>query len=473
MLGGSPNATQWGSMEDPRMDDATLQRVEEDLKDYLALFDDCFPYRPTRDHLEVYVRGQLGTLERKSIEPIALGAGVAPRTLQQFVGALRWNEGAMRSRVRAIVVARHSDQNAVGVIDETSFEKKGRMTIGVKRQWCGHKGKVDNCVQTVHLTYVARQFATIIDGDIYLPEDWADDRGRREQAGVPDYVKFRTKPEMALELVDRARADGISLRWVTADEFYGRSSEFRDGLERRNLLYVVEVPKSTFGWTRAGYAEGREHRRVDELYLRGGPTWVEYHVKDTTKGPVVWRVRATRFVFHAGTDRSEKWLLIAVDPLTGETKYFASNASADTPVETLLTVAFTRWRVERNFEDSKQEIGLDHFEVRTYTALQRHLALSMVSLLFLVETTLKLKEKTSQSWTVSQTRLIVDTMVDQELVPEQRARQLKMNLFKIAYWQRRARVAEKCHRKRRLLELAAADIDIQNLPQCPFWPDGP
>jgi hypothetical protein len=184
-------------------------------------------------------------------------------------------------------------------------------------------------------------------------------------------------------------------------------------------------------------------------------------------------VRATRFVLHAGTDRSEKWLLIAVDPLSGETKYFVSNASADTPAETLLTVAFTRWRVERNFEDSKQEIGLDHFEVRTYTALQRHLALSMVSMLFLVETTLKLKDMTSHGWTVSQTRLIVDTMVDQELLPEQRAHRLENNLFKIAYWQRRAMVAEKCHRKRRLLEFAAAGIDMKTIPQCPSWPNGP
>ena len=159
--------------------------------------------------------------------------------------------------------------------------------------------------------------------------------------------------------------------------------------------------------------------------------------------------------------------------MTGETKYFVSNASAETPIETLLTVAFTRWRVERNFEDSKQEIGLDHFEVRTYTALQRHLAISMVSLLFLVETTSKLKATTSEGWTVSQTRLIVDTLVDQELLPEQRARRLGRNLFKIAYWQRRARVAEKCHRKRRLRDIARAGIDIATIPACPSWPSDP
>lgn len=455
------------------MDRATLQSLEADLSNYLGLFADCFAYSPTKAHLEVYVKGQLGTLERKSIEPIALEARVPPRTLQEFVGAHRWNEGAMRSRVRTIVATKHSNPDAVGVIDETSFAKKGRKTIGVKRQWCGHNGKIDNCVQTVHVTCVAQDFATIVGADIFLPEDWAEDEERRKEAGVPDGVKFRKKLEIALELLDEARADGIRLRWVTADEFYGRASEFREGLERRDLLYVVEVPISTCGWTAAGYAQKKEHRRVDELYQRGGPTWITYHVKDTTKGPVVWRVRATRFVFHAGTDRSEKWLLIAVDPLTGATKYFVSNALAETPIETLLTVAFTRWRVERNFEDSKQEIGLDHFEVRSYTALQRHLALSMVSLLFLVESTLKLKATTGDGWTVSQTRLICDTLVDQELLPEQRARRLELNLFKVAYWQRRARVAEKSHQKRRLKDLAKAGIDMETLRRCPSWPTEP
>lgn len=456
------------------MDHAMLQQcLETDLSEYLGLFADCFAYSPTKAHLEVYVKGQLGTLERKSIEPIALEARVPPRTLQEFVSTHRWNEGAMRSRVRTIVATKHSNADAVAVIDETSFAKKGRKTIGVKRQWCGHNGKIDNCVQTVHVTYVGQDFATIVGTDIYLPEDWAEDAERRKEAGVPDGVKFRKKWEIAQELLDEARGDGIRFRWVTADEFYGRASEFREGLERRDLLYVVEVPISTYGWTVAGYAQKKEHRRVDALYQRGGPTWIAYYVKDTTKGPLVWRVRATRFVLHAGSDRSEKWLLIAVNPLTGETKYFLSNAPAETPIETLLTVAFTRWRVERNFEDSKQEIGLDHFEVRSYIALQRHLALSMVSLLFLVESTLKLKATTRDGWTVSQTRLVCDTLVDQELLPEQRARRLELSLFKVAYWQRRARVAEKSHGRRRLKDLANAGIDMETVRRCPAWPTTP
>jgi SRSO17 transposase len=379
----------------------------------------------------------------------------------------------MRSCVRKIVASEHADPNAVGVVDETSFDKSGCKTVGVQRQWCGHTGKVDNCVQTVHLSYVARDFATIVDSDLFLPQAWVKEEQRRREAGVPAGVKFRKKWEIALEMLDRTLKDGIILRWITADEFYGRVSKFLEGVAARGCWYVVEIPVCTWGWTAAGYARGIEHRRIDKLFERGGPSWETYYVKDTTKGPILWRVRATRFVPHAGTDRSEKWLLIAVNPLTGEKKYFSSNAPPETPLETLLTVAFTRWRIENNFEESKQEVGLDHFEVRTYTALQRHLAISMVSLLFLVRAAILLRATTSEKWTVPQTRLIVNTMVDQELSEEQRRRNLELNLYKVAYWQKRARVAEDCHRRKRLRDIAQAGIDLNRVARCPVWPAAP
>ena len=451
------------------MDDATLGGLSGDLSEYLERFDDCFQSTPSREHLMTYVQGQLGGLQRKSVEPIALQAGVKPRTLQQFIGYHKWDENLMRSRVRSIVALDHADENAVGVIDETSFNKKGKKTVGVQRQWCGHTGKIDNCVQTVHLTYVAREFATIIDSDLYLPESWAEDERRRREAGVPDSVTFRKKWEIALEMLAQAPRDGVVMRWVTADEFYGRASEFLAGVEELGLRYVVEIPVGTWGWTPRGHARGKEHRRVDELFRRGGPSWVEYHIKDTTKGPVVWRVRATRFIQHAGTDRSEKWLLFAVNPLDGETKYFLSDAPADVPIEELLVVAFSRWRIEHNFEESKQEIGLDHFEVRSYTGLQRHLAISMVSMLFLVRAALSLRKRTSDHWTVPQTRLIVNTMVDKELLPDQRRRELELNLFKVRYYQKRAKVAEDCHRRRRLRDLEMAGVRLEQTVKCPPW----
>jgi len=451
------------------MDDATLNGLAGDLSEYLKRFDACFQSTPSREHLTTYVQGQLGGLQRKSVEPIALHGGVKPRTLQQFVGSHRWDEALMRFRVRSIVASDHPDKNAVGVIDETSFNKKGKKTVGVKRQWCGHTGKIDNCVQTVHLTYVARDFATIIDSDLYLPKEWDEDEGRRHEAGVPDSVTFRKKWEIALEMLAHAQRDGVVLRWVTADEFYGRVSEFLAGVKALGLRYVVELPVCTWGWTARGYERGKEHRRVDELFKRGGPSWVEYHVKETTKGPVVWRVRATRFIPHAGSDRSEKWLLIAVNPLDGKTKYFLSDTPADTPIQELLVVAFSRWRIEHNFEESKQEIGLDHFEVRTYTGLQRHLAISMVSMLFLVRAASGLRKQTSDHWTVPQTRLIVNTMVDQELLPDQRRRQLELNLFKVRYYQKRAKVAEDCHRRRRVRDLKRHGVSLEHTVKCPPW----
>jgi len=236
------------------MDDAALKTLDTELSDYLGLFAGCFRSSPSREHLRTYVRGQLGKLQRKSVEPIALQAGIQPRTLQQFVGVHRWDESAMRSRVRTVVATEHADPNAVGIIDETSFDKKGRKTVGVQRQWCGHTGKIDNCVQTVHLTYVARQFATIVDSDLYLPEDWAKDQQRRREAGVPEGVEFRKKWEIALEMLDRTLKDGITLRWITADEFYGRVPEFLEGVAARGAWYVVEIPVCTWGWTSAGYA---------------------------------------------------------------------------------------------------------------------------------------------------------------------------------------------------------------------------
>ena len=449
------------------MDHEVLKSVQGELQSYLGEFDDCFPSKPSRTHMATYVKGQLGPLKRKSVEPIALKAGLPPRTLQQFLGAHRWDESAMRTRVRTIVARDHAHETALGVIDETSFAKKGDKTVGVQRQWCGETGKVDNCVQTVHLSYVAGEFATPIDGDLYLPKSWAEDQERREEAGVPDEVRFRTKLQIALDLIDRSRRDGIELAWITTDEFYGRAAVFREGLEARGLLFVLEVPIDLMGWTPRGLARKREHRRVDEIFKRGGPSWIDYHVKDSTKGPVVWQVRATRFVPHAGTEWCELWLLIAFNPLTGELKYFLSNAPEDTPITTMLTVAFSRWRVERNFQDSKQEVGLNDFEVRTYTALQRHLALSMVSHLFLVRATRILQEKMSTKWSLRQARELANTLVDQTLTAEQRQRDLEYVLRKNRYYDRRAKVAERCHAKRRKQDLRDSGLDLRRLKRCP------
>jgi len=364
------------------MDVATLRGIRTELDEFLTKFDGCFQDRRSVSHLGVYVRGQLGPLQRKSVEPIALDADVHPRTLQQFLSCYKWDEAEMCRRARQIIVERYGHSEAIGILDETSFAKKGKKTAGIQRQYCGSTGKVDNCVVTVHLDYAVPGFHTLVDGDLYVPEGWLADAARCKEAGMPADVTFRTKWQIGLDLIDRSARDGIFLRWITADEGYGEVPAFLDGVAARGLHYVVEVPRSVRGWTPNGLRIGRKMERVEALWWRGGPTWLTYSIKETTKGDVVWRVRTSVFV--PSWDRTQRLRLIVAENLdTGELKYFLSNAPIETPLSSLLTVAFSRWQVERIFEDAKQEIGFRHFEVRGYKAVQRHLAISLVSLLFL------------------------------------------------------------------------------------------
>jgi SRSO17 transposase len=386
------------------------------LKRFSRHFEDCFSRRSTHGHLLTYMAGQHSALPRKSVEPMALAADVPPRTLQEFLGLSRWNHERLRQRVLERVLKRHAAPTAIALIDETSFAKKGCKTAGVQHQYCGATGKTDNCVVAVYLGYATEHFHALVDCDLFLPEEtWAENPERREEAGIPPDLKFRTKGQIALDLLRRATAAGASFKYLTADELYGSSSEFRAGVAELGIGYVVEVNPTTSGWARKPHFEipkskrgappcTRERRtrntpasrRVDRVWPRGGPAWRTYHVKETEKGPVVWEARAARF-WPSRRDcvLPECWLLVARHVLTGEVKYFLSNAPVDAPLETLLHVAFCRAEVEQLFEASKGEIGLDHFEVRHYLPLTRHLVVSLASLLFLEEETQRLRKKTA------------------------------------------------------------------------------
>lgn len=395
------------------MKTAELKAIRDNLDAYLAEFDDCIKTVNSREHFRTYAAGQLGDLERKSVEPIALEAGVPPRSLQEFLAIHRWDEGRVRRRVQDLVMRDHADASAIALIDETSFPKQGDKTAGVQRQYCGATGKTANCVVTVDLGYAAGDFHALIDADLYLPkETWDEDRERCRDAGIPDDVMFREKWRIALDLLKRSLDNGMRFKWLTGDELYGGCGAFRRGVSALGLRYVVEVPRSTRGWLRRpptrgpgdGAGRGRPRAgaarspkapapiRVEALWPRGGPSWEAFHIKDTEKGPVVWEARlGTLWVAEDGLPPEKRRLIVARNVLDGEVKYFLSDAPPGTPVETLLHVAFTRWRIERLFEDAKGEIGLDHFEVRHYRPLVRHMILSMASLLFLMRETKRLR----------------------------------------------------------------------------------
>ena len=372
-----------------------LEETRRNLTRYLGEFRNCVKAACNRKHLRTYVAGQVSDLPRKSVEPIARAADVPPRTLQEFLGLHQWDHAAVRRRVQRLVMRDHADPNAMAVIDETSFIKKGNKTAGVQRQYCGASGKTDNCVVTVHVGYAAGDFHALLDGDLFLPKaSWNGDRERCRAAGISDEVVYRPKWQIALDLLDRTMANGVRFKYLSADEGYGRYASFRVGVDSRRLIYVVEVDRSQCGWTPHALARRGNARRVDRLWKRGGPSWTLFHIKNTGNGPVVWEVRATRFVPREDKQPGQEcWLLVARNVLDGEVKYFLSNAPAEESLEVLLHVAFNRWHIERVFEDAKGEIGLDHFEVRHYLPIMRHLVLSMVSFLFLMQETQRLQKK--------------------------------------------------------------------------------
>jgi len=371
-----------------------------ELAEFLGEFADCFGRPETRLHLQNYVRGQLSDLPRKSVEPIALFNGVEPRTLQEFLGTDVWDQARLRGHVQRIVAFHHSDPEAIGIIDESGHPKKGTKTACVQRQYCGNTGKMDNCVVTVHLSYASydTRFRTMLDSTPYLPESWHLDRPRCGQARIPDDVVYRSKYVIALEQIDRAIANGVQFGWITADEWYGKMMPFLAGVEARGLHYVVEIPRNFSGFLHdPSLKPSSRARPVEQLCRYSRPMtrqpWKRFHVKDTDKGPMVWEARATRmWLYRDGRVLGPYWLVHARNVLdTAEEKFFLSNAAPETRLETLLHVGFARWPVERCLEDKKTELGLSHFEVRNYPALERHLLITLVSHLFLAQQTDRLR----------------------------------------------------------------------------------
>jgi SRSO17 transposase len=392
------------------MDAHEFRRLEAEFTAFLDRFGDCFSRRDTRSHLGVYVRGQLSDLPEKSVEPIALETGVAPRTLQEFLSQHRWGEDRLRDRVQHIVATDHAGPHSIGIVDETSDVKKGDKTPGVQKQWSGRLGKTENCIVTVHLGFARGDFHCLLDGELYLPESWDANRDRCREAGIPDSLVYRPKWQIALELHDRAVANGLRFEWLTFDEGYGSKPEFLRELSSRSQMYVGEVPRSFAAWLdpprvvtrryrRNGKGRGRKiprlasgsppTRRVDELLndkqLVDQP-WKRFHVKDGEKGPVVWECKHCMITIKdaQGLPGQRLHLVVARNVLEPEElKFFVSNGPIETRLEILLLVAFSRWRVERCFEDHKSEIGLDQYEGRRYLGLKRHLIISAVSYLFL------------------------------------------------------------------------------------------
>jgi SRSO17 transposase len=359
---------------------------------YLQQFLFCCDYTQTFDLLEVYCRGLLADLKRKTCEPIALAAGVAVRTLQEFLKDHHWSFAQARDTLQRHVATTLPTQpdeglGTIGLVDETGIKKKGSKTPGVQRQYCGELGKKENCIVTVHLGVTRGCYKTLVDADLYLPQSWDDDRDRCTEAGIPAEVVYHPKWQLALGQIDRARAQGLAFDWLTFDEGYGDKPGFLGGLDQRQLRYVGEVPKSLACFATVPRAGASSHR-ADNL-VRHSPVftrqrWRRVRLARQTLGDQEWQAKAAQVWLSWGGQPTTRtyWLIWARNVRTGEEKYFVSNAPRRASLRRLLRVAFTRWNVEHALRLSKGEIGLRHFEGQNYTALLRHLVLCCLTLTF-------------------------------------------------------------------------------------------
>ena len=289
------------------MDLESLCSLRPALDRFVRRFEGCIKMQATRAHLKTYVEGQLGDLPRKSVEPIALRAGVPPRSLQEFVSLHRWDAGALRDAMQQDLARRHAHPHAIGIIDETSFPKKGDKTPGVQRQHCGATGKRDNCVVTVHLGYVAGEFHALLDSALFLPQQtWHEDRARCKRAGIPPEIVYRPKWQLGLDLIRGALARGVRLEWLCADELYGRAAAFRLGVQDMGLRYVVERDGSSKRHGRSAFGPARKASWATSSGCSSSRTCSTARpscfcpTRPRTRRPI----RCSRSPFHGGTSNA-------------------------------------------------------------------------------------------------------------------------------------------------------------------------
>jgi SRSO17 transposase len=337
-------------------------------------------------HLGVYLEGLVSGLERKSIEPIATAHDLYRRPLQHFVGAGRWSDPDVRAEMQLHVVEEIGSPDAALVIDGSAFSKKGEESVGVARQWCGRLGKVDNCQVGVFVAYSGPRGFTLLDAELYLPEEWARARDRRKKAHVPSDIEFQTSWELADALLQRV-GPRVPHAWVLGDDEFGRPSEFRDRLADRQERYLLEVPSNT-RVRRPPSWPGRKAKwcTVAARKARRPPAkWTRVTVRDGDKGPIEAAAFCTRVETKRPNGAAREEVLLVMRTLSGsQTWYFLAPKGTKLDTAALVRVAAHRHHIEQAFEAAKGEVGLDHYEVRSWVGWHHHMTLSMLALWFLV-----------------------------------------------------------------------------------------
>jgi SRSO17 transposase len=354
-----------------------------------------FARSEVRQRAQDYLRGLLSETERKNSWQLAEVVGNStPYGIQHLLGRASWDADCLREDLREYVIEHLADSESTLIVDETGFIKKGTNSVGVKRQYTGTVGKRENCQVGVFLAYTSLRGQAFIDRELYLPEEWAQDKERRQRAGVPDEVGMRTKPELAKEMLRRALVDGgVKASWVVADSVYGDSRRLGMFLEEWEQPYVLALSGKAHVWS--GFYQHRVSTLLDALRegeLQSGETaqeeeeeegWKRLSAGEGSKGPRLYDW--IRLALNPPLQEDfQRWLLVRrsiEDPqeISAYTVFCAQN----TTLEALAKVAGSRWRVEIGFEEAKGEVGLAHYEVRSWDGWYRHITLALFAHAFL------------------------------------------------------------------------------------------
>lgn len=354
----------------------------------------CFGRRDLRCRAERYVRGLLGSVQRKNSWQVAEHVGdTTPHGLQRLLGRARWDADALRDKLRRYAVEHLLAQDEAGVliVDETGFLKKGTKSVGVQRQYSGTAGRIENCQIGVFLGLCGSRGRALIDRALYLPKAWCVDKNRLREAGVPTSVTFATKPQLAQVMISRALDAGLRPRWVLADEVYGSDGKTRRFLESQGQPYVLAVSGQQRLWI------DLQQQRVDRIAEDiADDQWHRMSIAQGAKGPRVYDWAAGRFGVPTQSGLI-RWVLIrrrVDDP--SDRAYYLCAAPPDATNADLAIAAGQRWSIETCFETAKQQVGLDDYEVRSWVGWHRHVTLSMLALAFLAAVRAQAHEPTQK-----------------------------------------------------------------------------
>lgn len=382
------------------LSEADVVGVRQDLEEFTALLGDTFGRVEPTELCLLYLQGLLSDAERKNVEAIALeldGPEVV-RNLQRFITDYQWDESWLRQRHRELVAPELAHEQGVWSIDACEFPKKGTESVGVAPQYCGALGKTANCQSGVFICYSSPLGHALLDDRLYLPERWFTDAyaERRQKCRVPEKLTFHTKPQLALDLLKPLWDSGLFPgNWITCDASFGNNADFLAQLPPKSL-YLATIACTHKVWVKAapGHADWKTdgcpvERLAEE---KGFLSWQNHKVAEGEKGPLVAAFARLRVYIQAEhTPESERWLLVRNDA-NGKIKYALSNAPATTPMTEFVRVSAARWPIERCFEEDKSELGLDHYEHRSWPAWHRHMRLVFLAQLFLLRLRRKYKK---------------------------------------------------------------------------------